>query len=279
MESRSEFVNINDRSIHVRVYNPDGEKTIICWHGLARNGSDFEILAKRLAPNFRVLCPDTLGRGLSQWARNPASEYNYSNYLDIATGICQHFNVEQMDWVGTSMGGILGILLASGQYKDRIKRLVMNDIGPEIPDDALTRIIDYVSGEQPGFDTFFEYQDYLKELYGIWGPRTPDQWVRMTTSSLRRNSRGQFTVHFDPDIIQKSDETVPVIDLWESFNQVRCPILLFHGLLSDVLTLDIVRRMKLSQPDMAVITIKDCGHAPGLHIPEHNEPILNFLAL
>ena len=100
----------------------------------------------------------------------------------------------------------------------------------------------------------------------------------MTETSLRRNDRGQFTVHFDPDIIQKSDETVPITDLWEPFKKVTCPILLFHGLLSDVLTLDIVNQMKLSQPDMRVITINDCGHAPGLHIPQHNDPILKFLA-
>ena len=278
MEIRSEFVIVNDRSIHVRVYNPDGEKTAICWHGLARNGFDFETLARELAQDYRVLCPDTLGRGLSQWARDPATEYNYPNYLAIAKGICEHFNVTQMDWIGTSMGGIIGILLASGPYKNRIKRLVINDIGPEIPADALARIIDYVSGEQPGFDTFFEYQDYLKELYGIWGQRSPDQWIRMTETSLRRNNQGQFTVHFDPDIIQKSDETVPVIDLWEPFSQVSCPILLFHGLLSDVLTLKIVKNMKRSQPDMRVITINDCGHAPGLHIPQHYEPILKFLS-
>ncbi|MBT5547300.1 MAG: alpha/beta hydrolase [Desulfobacula sp.] len=278
MEIRSEFVIVNDRSIHVRVYNPDGEKTAICWHGLARNGFDFETLAKALARHYRVLCPDTLGRGLSQWARDPITEYNYPNYLAIAKGICEHFNVTQMDWIGTSMGGIIGILLASGPFKDKIQRLVINDIGPEIPADALARIIDYVSGEQPGFDTFFEYQDYLKELYGIWGQKSPDQWIRMTETSLRRNNQGQFTVHFDPDIIQKSDETVPVIDLWEPFSQVSCPILLFHGLLSDVLTLKIVKNMKRSQPDMRVITINDCGHAPGLHIPQHYEPILKFLS-
>ncbi|MBU2455611.1 MAG: alpha/beta hydrolase, partial [Proteobacteria bacterium] len=167
MKIRSEFLTINDRSIHVRVYNPEQEKTIVCWHGLARNGFDFETIATELSKNCRVLCPDTLGRGLSQWAKTPETEYNYPNYVGIAMAICAHFNVQKLDWIGTSMGGIIGILLSSGPFKDRIQRLVINDIGPQIPDDALKRIIDYVSGVQPEFDTFTDYENYLKELYLI----------------------------------------------------------------------------------------------------------------
>ncbi len=279
MKIQSEFVNVNDRSIHVRVFNPEGEKTVVCWHGLARNGFDFEILAAALAARYRVLCPDTLGRGLSQWAKNPGAEYNYPNYLSIAQKICDYFKVTELDWVGTSMGGLIGILLAGGPYKARIKRLVVNDIGPEIPPDALQRIIDYVSGEQPGFDTFPAYQKYLRELYGMWGEKTREEWDRMTLTSMRRKNNGQFTVHFDPNIIQVSDETVPAMDLWEPFGQVTCPILLFHGLNSDVLTLSIVERMNEVQRNMAVITIDDCGHAPGLHLPSHNDPILEFLGI
>ena len=277
MKSTSEFVMVNDRSIHVRVYNPKAQRTVVCWHGLARNGFDFEFLARELAPSFRVLCPDTLGRGLSQWARDPGAEYNYPNYVDIALALLSHFKVDILDWVGTSMGGIIGILLASGPCKDKIQRLVINDIGPEIPGDALQRIIDYVSGEQPAFKTFNGYQGYLKELYHMWGEKTAKQWHRMTETSLRRKENGQFTVHFDPNIIQVSDETVPAVDLWEPFKLVACPILLFHGKISDVLTQDIVTRMTQVQENMQVITFGDCGHAPGLHLPEHTRPILQFL--
>ncbi|MCP3943895.1 MAG: alpha/beta hydrolase [Desulfobacteraceae bacterium] len=278
MEIKSDFLVVNDRSIHVRIYNPDGEKTVICWHGLARNGFDFEILAQNLGKTHRVLCPDALGRGLSQWAKKPTKEYDYPNYLAIAMGICDYFAVKQMDWIGTSMGGIIGMLLAAGPCKDRIQRLVINDIGPEVPKDALIRIIEYVSGKKPLFDTFVGYRDYLKQLYGTGGQRTSDQWIRMTQTSLRRNNRGQFTVHYDPEIILKSDENVPVIDLWEPFCQVTCPILLFHGVLSDVLTRDIVERMRSLKPQMLVTSIEDCGHAPGLHLPGHIAPILKFLA-
>ncbi len=277
MKTGSEFITINDRSIHVRVYNPEQKKTIVCWHALARNGSDFETIALLLSEKYRVICPDTLGRGLSQWAKDPGKEYNYSNYAGIAMGICEHFNVHKLDWLGTSMGGIIGIILASGQLKGRIQHLVINDMGPEIPGDALQRIVDYVSGVQPEFETFVDYQDYLKELYNIMGERTNEQWFRMTSQSLRRKDNGRFTVHFDPDIIQVSDETVPAIDLWGLFKQVDCPLMLLHGQLSDVLTRDIVTRMSAIHAGMKVIRIFDCGHAPGLHLDDHNNPILDFL--
>lgn len=278
MNITSRFLLINDRSIHVRVYNPKQEKTIVCWHGLARNGSDFETIARLLSKKYRVLCPDTLGRGLSQWAKDPAKEYNYPNYVDIAMAICEHFNVQKLDWLGTSMGGIIGIILSSGPFKNRIQHLVINDIGPEIPDDALQRIIDYVSGVQPEFDTFLEYENYLKELYLVMGERTNEQWFQMTRQSLRRKDNGKLTVHFDPDIIQFSDETVPTFDLWELFKQVDCPAMLLHGSLSDVLTRDIVSKMAAIHSKMEIITIPDCGHAPGLHVNNHNDPILKFLS-
>jgi pimeloyl-ACP methyl ester carboxylesterase len=277
MEIISEFPVINNRNIHVRVYNPEQEKTIVCWHGLARNGFDFQTIAALLSQKYRVLCPDTLGRGLSQWAKDPAKEYNYPNYVSIALGICKYFNVKELDWIGTSMGGIIGIILASGPLKDRIQRLIINDIGPEIPDNALQRIIDYVSGIQPEFDTLMEYENYLKELYLIMGERTDEQWFQMTSTSLRRKDNGRFTVHFDPDIIQISDETVPAIDLWELFEKVECELMLLHGFLSDVLTTDIVKKMKFIKQKMKVLTIPDCGHAPGLHLNNHNDPILKFL--
>ena len=277
MTTTSEFIPINDRSIHVRVYNPKEEKTIVCWHGLARNGSDFDIIAQLLSKKYRVLCPDTLGRGLSQWAKSPVKEYNYPNYVTMAMAICEYFKVHTLDWLGTSMGGILGIILASGLLKNRIQRLVINDIGPEIPAQALQRIIDYVSGVQPEFNTFLEYQVYLETLYLPMGERTGEQWFQMTRSSLRRRDNGKFTVHFDPDIIQISDEIVPVTDLWESFKQVACEVMLMHGGQSDVLTIDIVNRMKQIHHHMEIITIPDCGHAPGLHTKQHYDPILGFL--
>lgn len=303
MEIKSEFININDRCIHVRVYNPQCKKTVVCWHGLARNSFDFEIIAMELGKTNRVICPDTIGRGLSQWAQNPKVEYTYPNYIAIAIGICNYFDIEKMNWIGTSMGGLIGIVLSSNFYKETISRLIINDIGPTVPPDALKRIIEYTSGKQPMFDTFIEYQDYLKQLYGIWGERTDKQWNKMTETSLRRTSTGQFTVHFDPRIIETpdttstdttstdktstdktppdktvSDEALPEITLWEPFNMIECPILLLHGLNSDVLTLDIVEQMKLSQLKMKVVSFQNCGHAPGLHTQDQIDPILKFLA-
>jgi pimeloyl-ACP methyl ester carboxylesterase len=277
MSAISRFLGINNRSIHVKVYNPEEKRTVVCWHGLARSGSDFLKLADTLSGSFRVLCPDTIGRGLSQWADNPAEEYNYFNYVRIAMGICDHFNLDHLDWVGTSMGGILGMILASTSLKNRINHLVMNDIGPEIPEDAIQRIISYTSGEQPEFDSYPEFEAYMKELYIMMGKRSEQEWFDFADSSMRRNSNGKFTVHFDPDIVQAPQETVPGFNLWENFRNLSCPILLLHGGQSDVLTKEIVKKMQSAKPYMEVLTIPDCGHAPGLHKNWHIDPIVRFL--
>jgi len=275
---QSRFLQINGREIHVRVHNPDAQKTIVCWHGLARNCFDFDMIARELVPEYRVISPDTLGRGLSQWAKDPAKEYNYANYCDIATGICDHFELEQLSWIGTSMGGAIGIMLAADMLKNRIKALVVNDVGPEIPKKTLERILAYTTGEQPEFDTYSEFERYMVELYDAMGDRTKHEWFQLASRSLRRKQNGKLTAHFDPEMVQLPDENTPVADLWDTFSKVGCPILLMHGHLSDVLTGEIVQQMLELKPEMKVVTIPDCGHAPGLHRDHHIKPIVDFLA-
>jgi pimeloyl-ACP methyl ester carboxylesterase len=278
MQMISKFLKINHQSIHVRVYNPDHKKTIICWHGLARNHSDFDTIADRLSDRYRVICPDTLGRGLSQWANDPIKEYNYANYVNMALGICDHFHAEKVDWIGTSMGGIIGMLVAGSASPDRIRRLVINDVGPEIPKEALDRIISYTSGPQPEFETYPEFEDYFRELYAPMGERTADEWFKMASQSLRRKDNGKLTIHFDTRIIQLPDDNALPINLWDVFKQVRCPVMLLHGKDSDILLNDIVSRMLKINPDMTLVTIPECGHAPGLHRNHHIEPVLGFLS-
>ncbi len=274
----SEFIQINHRNIHVRIHNPKGKNTIVCWHGLARNCFDFETIAKILSEKYRVICPDTLGRGLTQWAENPSKEYNYANYVKIAAKICDHYDVKELDWIGTSMGGVIGIILASNILKDRMKSIIINDVGPEIPEKTLQRIFEYTTGEQPEFNTFPEFENYIAELYDSMGKRTKEQWFEMSSHSVRRKGNGKLTVHFDPDMVQLPDKKAPIIDLWEIFQMIDCPILLLHGFLSDVLTEDIVKKMLTLKPGMNVVTIPDCGHAPGLHLDHHIGPVRKFLS-
>ncbi|MCP4023328.1 MAG: alpha/beta hydrolase [Desulfobacteraceae bacterium] len=275
---QSEFLQINDRSIHVRVFNPESKTSIVCWHGLARNCFDFDPIAQVLAQNYRVVCPDTLGRGLSQWAQSPAYEYHYGAYAETAVAICDHFQMDTLDWIGTSMGGNIGVILAAGPMKGRIRSLVINDVGPEIPPKTLERILEYTTGDQPEFDTFMELNNYLMELYDAMGGRSKEEWFQMTMQSARRTSKGKFTVLFDPQIVQMPDDNTPIPDLWEVFEAVTCPILLLHGSLSDLLTDEIVKKMLAIKPEMQVVDIPDCGHAPGLHKRHHMEPVLKFIS-
>ncbi|WP_162622652.1 alpha/beta fold hydrolase [Salinisphaera orenii] len=148
-----DFITLSNRELHVRVWNRSADKTLICWHILARNGADFEPLADALAKQgWRVLAPDTIDRGWSQWAKRPRKEYQFETYSALALGLLEHYRVDRLHWLGTSMGGLLGMVLKSGPLASRIERLILNDIGPAIPTAALRRIANYVR-ETPAFDT------------------------------------------------------------------------------------------------------------------------------
>lgn len=278
MKHRSEFLEIGGRSIHVRVHNPDQENTVICWHGLARNHSDFDLIAQRLGDRYRVLCPDTLGRGLSQWADDPEKEYSYPNYLAMALGIMAHFKAESVDWIGTSMGGIIGMLLAGSAAPEKIRRLVINDVGPQIPQGALDRIIAYTAGVQPEFKTYQEFEAYFREVYAPMGERNSREWFSMASRSLRRKDNGTLTLHFDTRIIQKQKTETPPMDLWDVFGRIQCPLMLLHGKDSDILPMDIVQQMSVVNPGMKLVHLPFCGHAPGLHRELHMTPVLEFLS-
>jgi pimeloyl-ACP methyl ester carboxylesterase len=250
---------------------------VVCWHGLARTGADFEPLGDALAgQGFQVLAPDTPGRGYSQWAQDPAAEYNLPVYADQALALLDHYQVDRLWWVGTSMGGLLGILLASGTLAQRVDRLVLNDIGPEIPGDALRRIVDYVRGFE-SFASLSAFEQRIQTLYAPFGPRDEQGWHQMAIECSRRLPNGRFVPHYDPDIVGPFDEAAPLPDLWAAFCKIDCPQLLMHGRQSDVLTDAIVTKMRKHSADLKVVSFADCGHAPGLHLKTHLDPLLAFL--
>ena len=152
MSHKSQYVTCANREIHVTVWGAENADTVIMWHGLARNGRDFDAIAAALSDRYRVLCPDTVGRGLSQWAEDPVREYCLGFYGDLALDLVKAFDLEKMRWLGTSMGGALGIMLAAGPLKERITHLVINDIGPALSDAAVGRILNY-AGNPPVFST------------------------------------------------------------------------------------------------------------------------------
>ncbi|EAR09710.1 alpha/beta fold hydrolase [Reinekea blandensis] len=271
-----DFVLCHDRELHVRVWNRNAQNTVICWHGLARTSADFDELGLALAEQgYRVIAPDTLGRGLSQWAQD-ASEYQISNYLTHVQDLIRHYGISQCDWVGTSMGGLLGLVVASMTDTVTINKLVLNDIGPEVPTSALARIAEYVA-EFPEFDRLSAFEDRIRQLYAPFGQRSDQQWRNMAMACGRRNPQGRWTSHYDPKVAVPFDPTKTPADAWSVFAALRCPILLVHGKESDVLTDAIVAEMKCQQPTLQYLPIAGCGHAPGLHRPDHIGPVLAFL--
>lgn len=273
-----EFVTLQDRELHVRVWNPRASMTVVCWHGLARNGHDFEPLGEALAERgYRVLAPDTIGRGLSQWAKEPRREYQFERYGELALSLLDHYEVGRLSWVGTSMGGLLGMLLAAGPLKARLDHLVLNDVGPAISVDSLKRITNYVR-DVPTFDTLTAFEARIRTLYAPFGPRSDASWREMAMACSCRLPDGRFVTHYDPEIVGQFDEAAPPVDLWPQFERVDCPLMLLHGTQSDVLTADIVATMQSLKPGLNYLAFDDCGHAPGLHLAEHILPVVRFLA-
>lgn len=274
-----DFVTLDGRELHLRVWNRQAERTVVCWHGLARNGADFEPLSEVLAADgWRVLAPDTPGRGWSQWADEPRAEYQFGVYIPQALALLEHYGVDRLSWVGTSMGGLLGMLLASDALAGRLDRLMLNDVGPTIPTEALKRITDYVR-QVPAFASLSEFEARIRDIYAPFGPRDDQSWHAMAMACSRRLPDGRFVTHYDPEIVGQFDDSAPPLDLWDAFTGIDCPIQLLHGAQSDVLTRPIVDRMTECRPDLEVHRFEDCGHAPGLHLDAHIEPVRRFLNL
>lgn len=269
---------INGREIHVREWNPEGIETIFCSHGLARNSIDFFELGTSLASKgYRVIAPDSLGRGLSQWAIDPKKEYTYENYVDTALQLLDFFSCARAHWIGSCMGGLIGLLIASDfSHANRITSLILNDIGPEVPDNAIKRIVNYIQAPIE-FSRYSEINQYLKALFKPLGTHTPQQWEKIITGSIKRLDSGKFTTNYDPKILVGYKSGGSKINLWRKFSKIKQPIFLMNGLQSDVLTKEIVKKMRVVQPKMSVYYYLNCGHAPNLCFKSHIEDVEHFI--
>ncbi|WP_026870471.1 alpha/beta fold hydrolase [Inquilinus limosus] len=248
---------------------------VLCVHGLTRNGRDFDALAADLAWSGRaVICPDVVGRGRSGWLANPAL-YGYPQYLADAAALIARLDVPAVDWVGTSMGGLIGMMLAA-QPNTPIRRLVLNDVGPFIPQAALQRIGSYV-GQDPVFADIDGLEAYLRRVHAPFGPLTDAQWRHLATHSARRRNDGTLGLAYDPGIAAAFAGPIADVDLWMVWDQIRCPVLVVRGAESDLLTAATAERMA-ARPDTVLITVAGCGHAPALMAPGQIAPIRDWLA-
>jgi pimeloyl-ACP methyl ester carboxylesterase len=249
---------------------------VVCIHGLARNARDFDALAAALAAaGRRVVCVDVVGRGDSDWLRDPR-DYGYPQYLADTAALVARLDCEQVDIVGTSMGGLIGMMLAV-QPGSPLRRLVMNDVGPFVPRRALLRILDYV-GKDPPFADLAAAEAYHRAIYRGFGALSDLQWRHFTETSLRRDGQS-WRLRYDPRIAQPlSAGEVADVDLWALWDRVECPVLVLRGAQSDLLLPETAAEMALRGPCAEVIEVPGCGHAPALLEPAHIRPIRDWLA-
>ncbi len=255
---------------------PDAARTVVCVHGLTRNGRDFDPLAAALAATgFRVVCPDIVGRGRSDRLTDPAG-YNYGQYQQDMAALIAHLRVETVDWVGTSMGGLIGMLLAA-RPGTPIGRLVVNDIGPFLPKAALVRLAQYV-GLDPLFPDRVAGETYLRQVFAPFGRLTDEDWQAMAEHSLLP-AEGGFRLAYDPALrqgllaAQEKD-----VDLWPVWDAIRVPTLLLRGRQSDLLTGDLTEAMQQRGPKPTLVTFEDVGHAPPLRSVEQIRPVVAWLS-
>jgi pimeloyl-ACP methyl ester carboxylesterase len=276
MTPTSNYLVCHDREIHYTAWGSPHAPTVIAWHGLARTGRDMDDLAAHLASQYRVICPDTLGRGLSQWSPQPEREYCLAFYAQLAVALLDQLGVAEAHWVGTSMGGALGIYLAAGPLKGRIRRLVLNDIGPRLGAAAVERIRSY-AGNPPQFDRVSDLEQYFRTVYKPFGWLSDAQWQRLTESSVRRLPDGKVTPHYDPKMVLQFVHHENDYDLWDAYDALDVPTLCLRGEASDLLLPDTAEAMRARGPRATVVTIAGCGHAPALNVPEQIGLIERFL--
>lgn len=250
----------------------DNPNAVICVHGMSRNCRDFDYLAEQLVEHgMRVICPDMPGRGQSDWLKNP-EDYNFPKMVGDLMSLIAHSGVKEMSWIGTSMGGLLGMVLASAANPP-IKRLVLNDVGPYITSEPLRRILMYLS-LTPTFSNHSSAKKFLSQLLSPFGPLTDEQLDHFTTHSFFTNDEDKLQLAFDSNTLKTfaTDD----VDLWPMWHQVQCPTLVIRGSTSEVLTRETAYTM-CEKPGVTMIEFPGIGHAPALVSQEQIDAIVNWL--
>jgi pimeloyl-ACP methyl ester carboxylesterase len=293
------FQALGNGSFHRIAYTEWGQvdtpHVVICVHGLARNSRDFDYLAAALTPECRVVCMDVAGRGESDWLANKA-QYTFSTYQSDSAAMLARASApggnrpsngdEKIDWVGTSMGGLIGLFLAA-KKNSPIRRLVLNDVGALIPWSALFRMKGYITRGKR-FSNEAEVEAYLREVCAPFGPLTDEHWQHMARHGARRDADGSFTLRYDPAIGEglhgHIDPEFPIgpdllrgIDLWNIWSKLECPTLVLHGAQSEVLLPATLAEMRSRKPEVQIAEFEGVGHAPALMSADQIGVVKEFL--
>jgi pimeloyl-ACP methyl ester carboxylesterase len=254
---------------------PEHGRVTVCVHGLTRNGRDFDRLAAALAARGPVICPDMPGRGHSDWFSD-AEDYGYPTYLSAAAALLARLDGAEVDWVGTSMGGIMGMFLAA-RPGNPIRRLVLNDIGALVPAEGLRRLTTYV-GLDPSFPDLAALEADLRRIAAPFGPLGDDDWAHLARISARRRPDGTLGYAYDPAIGNAVRQDEPKdINLWTNWGAITAPTLLIRGALSDMLRHDDAVAMTERGPRARLIELPGIGHAPALMAEDQIALVRDFL--
>ena len=269
-------------------------RVLVCAHGLSRQGRDFDALAQAMSDRYRVICPDVAGRGHSDWLADPKG-YQVPAYVADMVTLVARLGVPTVHWFGTSMGGLIGMGLAS-LAKSPIERLVLNDVGPTIQYSAIARIGSYL-GQPLRWRTEGEAADYLASISKGFGPHTPEQWLALSRPMLRPVGVGVgvgdgdgdgggdgFKLHYDPAIAVPFKAVTPEMAAageaftWAAYDRIRCPTLLLRGADSDLLAPATAEAMTRRGPRARLHEFAGVGHAPTIVAPGQIEVVRGFLA-
>jgi pimeloyl-ACP methyl ester carboxylesterase len=277
MSFNSNYIACEGREIHYTEWGAQHSEVVIAWHGLARTGRDMDDIAAQLAQRYRVLCPDTIGRGLSQWSPQPEREYCNAFYVRLAQAFVDQLGLDRFHWLGTSMGGAIGTLAAATALRGRIRRLVLNDNGPQLAAAAIARIRSY-AGNPEAFATVSELERYFRKVYQPYGRLTDAQWRRLTETSTRRLPDGRVTPHYDPAMVMQFTHHDDDYGLWAAWDTLEMPVLCLRGEHSDLLLRETAEQMRQRGPRAVVVEIPGCGHAPALNTPEQFALVERFFS-
>lgn len=260
---------------------PDASQVVLCVHGLTRQARDFDFLARRLAAKgIRVVCPDLPGRGRSEWIANPA-DYATPLYLAATAAVIARTGAEQVDWVGTSLGGHVGMETAA-LAGNPIRRLVLNDFGARVAGAALQRMGTYMRLKRR-FASVDELEQHFRTIHEPFGKLTDAQWRHLAQHSAVKTADGDYQQHYDPAIGRNFSWPLMVdVGLWHVWEKVSCPVLLLHGEDSDLLHASTVREMQkrgaaAKKSLVRAIEVRGCGHAPALMADHQISLIEEFL--
>ena len=281
---------LDTRGLHRMAYwswgDPANPRVLVCVHGLSRQGRDFDTLARDLCADYRVICPDVVGRGQSDWLREPMG-YGIPTYVADMVALVARLGVAQVDWVGTSMGGLIGLGVAALQTAagspGLVGKLVLNDVGPVIEPASLQRIGSYL-GQPAHWASAEDAADALLSISHGFGPHTPEEWLALTRPQLLKHESGTgYKIHYDPAIALPFRAATPAMAamgealLWQAYDRLTCPTLLLRGAQSDLLSAATALAMTQRGPHAQLVEFAGVGHAPTLVQADQRAAVKKFL--